>query len=104
MKSSLSELKRYYGKKNNTAEAILEKILDGNQIKEGDHRALNTFLIALRKFHTFATRTDRAVHFDSPDIINRIFRTKLSFMARQWTKKRVVKGHRENDDLKFSDH
>ena len=103
LESILLELKRYYGKKNNTAEAILEKILDGPQIKENDHKSINSFLISLRKFYMFALQTDRAVHFDSPDIINRIFRTKLAFMARYWTKKRVEQGLKDDADLKFTD-
>ena len=102
-KSILTELKKYYGKKNNTAESILEKILDGGQIKEHDNKALNSFLISLRKFHMFALRTNRAIHFDSPDIINKIFRQKLSFMAKFWTKKRVETGLKNDNDLKFED-
>ena len=84
----------------------MERILDGQQIKEGDNRALTTFLIALRKFHVLATQTGKARHFDSPDILNRILRTKLGFLVKYWSKKRVEQGRRggeEGDDLKFSD-
>ena len=90
----IAELKRYYGSKNNTAEGLLEKILDGQQIKEGDNRALTTFLIALRRFHVFATQTGKARHFDSPDILNRILRTKLGFLVKFWSKKRVEQGRK----------
>ena len=102
----IAELTRYYGCKNNTAEGLLERILDGQQIKEGDNRALTTFLIALRKFHVLATQTGKARHFDSPDILNRILRTKLGFLVKYWSKKRVEQGRRggeEGNDLKFSD-
>ena len=101
----ITELTNYFGRKNISAETILDKILDGKQIADGDSKSLRTFLIALRKFHVFAIQTGSDQHFDSPDVLNKILRTKLAFMTRSWSKKRTELNRREGytSDLKFVD-
>ena len=105
----MEELKKYYGRKNITAESMLEKILEGNAIKETENKNLNTFLINLRKFYVTSVKLDKQKHLDSPDTINRIIRARVPFLSKRWTKKRVEHnekwdGRDENEsDLKFAD-
>ena len=66
-------------------------------------------VIGIRKFQIVGFELDRQRHLDSPDVLNRIIRARVPFVAKRWAKKRMEKGDRWNDvsdddrDLTFKD-
>ena len=105
----IGELKKYYGRCLVTTESMLEQILDGSVIKENDRAALHTFVVGIRKFQVVGFQLDRQKHLDSPDVLGRIIRARVPFVAKRWAKKRMEKGDKwdgvntDDRDLSFKD-
>ena len=92
------ELNGQYGKKTNSVDNLLQKIIDGPEVKSGDQKAINLFTIELKKFDIIATKTDRRKILDSADTINRIIRDRMPSAVPRWAKKIDHALDRDEDD------
>ena len=105
----IARLKQLYGNKSNSVENMLDKILNGTEVKTGDQKAVGMFLVELEKFDLNATKTNRRKLLDSSDTINRIIRKRIPSVKGRWAKemnRRILcwNGIDEEDrELKYKD-
>ena len=92
------ELDGKYGKKTNSVDNLLQKIIDGPEVKSGDQKAIDLFTIELKKFDIIATKTDRRKILDSADTINRIIRKRMPSAVPRWAKRIDQALDRDEDD------
>ena len=81
------ELNEKYGKRADSVDNLLRKIIEGPEVKSGDHKAIDLFTIELKKFDIIATKTDRCRILDCADTINRIIRDRMPNAVPRWAKK-----------------
>ena len=86
--NATKELVKRYGKKINSAELILEKLLEGPEVKEDNYKGINTLWLELRKLELNLSMVNKTSLLNSTDTINRIIRTRVPWAAKRWCKKR----------------
>ena len=98
LKDTLAHLKQEYGRKNMSAQRMLDELLSGKEISANDHQGLQTFRLALEKTYKRAVETNRHATFDSQDTINQILRKRLKFAGKRWGIERAKKRKNWDDD------
>ena len=78
-------MRREFGKRNYSAQRMLDELLSGKQIPNGDSQQLQTFILALEKTYRRAVDTGRESTFDSQDTINSILRKRLDHLIPRWS-------------------
>ena len=78
-------MRREFGKRNYSAQRMLDELLSGKQIPNGDSQQLQTFILALEKTYRRAVDTGRESTFDSQDTINSILRKQLDHLIPRWS-------------------
>ena len=103
LEKTLKHLKADYGRRNLSAQRMLDKLLRGNQIERNDYDSINKFILALQLVYQRAIETNRENSFNTEDTIAQLLRQRVRWAAKQWGKIRVRKREKwdsddENDD------
>ena len=84
-------LRKNYGRRNYSAQRMLDEILNGKQIASDDFKGAQSFILSLELIYKRAQETNREATFDSQDTINSILRRRMKFAAHKWSVLRARK-------------
>ena len=85
LKEIKAHLRREFGKRNYSAQRMLDELLSGKQIPVNDSQQIQTFILALEKTYRRAIDTGREATFNSQDTINSILRKRLEHCIPRWS-------------------
>ena len=83
------QLRRYFGRQYRSASMMLEELLAGKKILEGEHQRLQQFVLSLQRIYMKAKQTGRDATFNNPDLIHLVLRRKLDYLIKKWSTERV---------------
>ena len=92
------QLRRYFGRQYRSASMMLEDLLSGKKILEGEPKKFQQFVLTLERIYMKAEQTGQASTFNTPDLINMILRKKLEHLAKKWATE-IVKAEERADKL-----
>ena len=78
-------LRKNYGRRNYSAQRMLDDVLNGKQISADDYKGMQKFILTLELIYKRAKETNREATFDSQDTINSILRKRMKFAVRRWS-------------------
>ena len=83
------QLRRHFGRQYRSASMMLEELLAGKKILEGEHQRLQQFVLSLQRIYMKAKQTGRDATFNNPDLIHLVLRRKLDHLIKKWATERV---------------
>ena len=89
LRGAKDQLRREFGSQSVSASMMLDDLLAGKKIQEGETKRFQQFVLSLQKVYMKAKLTDRKETFHSPDVINMILRKKFDHLAKRWVAERV---------------
>ena len=98
LRETITHLKKNFGRRNVSAQRMLDDVLQGKQIEKSDARGMQTFVLKLETTYQRAVETNRQSTFNSQDTINQIIRKKLRCVAVRWGVTRTKKRLKWTDD------
>ena len=98
LSETLKHLKRNFGRRNVSAQRMLDELLQGKQIEKSDAIGLQSFVLKLETTYQRAVETNRHSTFNSQDTINQIIRKRVKSLAVKWGQRRARKRLTWNDD------
>ena len=103
LRLTLKHLRRDYGRRNMSAQRMLDRLLQGSQIPPTNHQEINRFILDLETTYKRAVETNRESTFNSTDTMNQILRKRLQFAAQRWSAQLVKRREAwdsDDDDIK----
>ena len=89
-----AQLRRDFGRRNYSAQCMLEELLKGRKIAATDSKTLHSFVLALERIYKKAIQTHRRASFNTPDVMNSILRKRLDWAIPRWSIECVKKEER----------
>ena len=96
-------LRSYFGRQYRSASMMIDDLLSGKKILEGEPKKLQQFVLTLERIYMKAVQTGRASTFNTPDLISLILRKKLEYLTKKWSTERV-KAEERADELGMECH
>ena len=88
---AIEHLKREYGYQSRSAQAIINRLLEGGPISKDNPKEFRKFRIHLEGEVTKAQASGRGSSFDNSDTINKVILQKLPFVQGRWAVERSKK-------------